>query len=394
MIQNFHTSRFCRDEQGNVAIMFGLSLFALVGAIGGAVDVSRSIVTRAALQEVADYAALNLAATKANDQRDGTSLSASALTDAQADALAAAQKRATELGASNVTLTAQWLNGSDLKVTATSVYNTVFLSAVPGSPSSYAISVVAIAQAFDNSQKAGEITRKSLDYAAGDYNRVYMYCYNKDKKNDASANYGRSNMTPVSDNGGTSYPDISNFKCTDGTVSFRLYNVRMARTDPSKWESGNPSDPGSTKCGTSATQSKPCYNWYTDTSVDGNTNTDTYNTSPYQLETFLCDDKDCNTLTSEDNVPGGTPINAPGAKPPSKTEQHNRIPHKAAGCKQNKFMYFGWEDRPPMNTGGNGSGAPLAAGVKDPGGDRDYDDIRVIIRCPDPLGTREVKLIR
>lgn len=394
MRQIFSRRLLAQDERGNVAIMFALSMFVLVGAVGGAVDVSRTLVTRATLQEVADYTALSLATTKANDQRDTTSFSDGALSDTQAEALADAQKRAAELGAGNVTLTAVWLNGSDLRVTATSVYSTVFLNAVPGAPAQYDISAVSIAQAFDNSQKAGQITKKDVSFEAGDYNRVYMYCYDKDKKSDESANFGRSQMTPVSDNGGTTYPDIANFKCSKGTVSFRLYNVRGARTQPSKWETGNPDNLSSTaeKCGKKATDSKPCYNWYTDTTVDSTTNTDTYNTSPYQLETILCDDPECKTPTTDAN-PDGTRINASGTYVPGNNNV-NRIPQKALGCVPGKYMYYGWEDRPPLNTNGDGTGAPLAAGARDGGGDRDYDDIRVIIKCPEPSGIRKVRLIK
>lgn len=45
----------------------------------------------------------------------------------------------------------------------------------------------------------------------------------------------------------------------------------------------------------------------------------------------------------------------------------NRTPQRATtACAPGKFMYYGWEDRPPE---GGGS-------------DRDYNDIRIIIECP------------
>jgi hypothetical protein len=282
----------------------------------------------------------------------------------------------------------------DERIIATSSYDTVFLKAIPGAPAQYNITVAAVAQAFDSTQKAGEITKKDVSFEAGDYNRVYMYCYDKEKKDDKKADYGRSQMVPVSDNGGTKYPDISGFKCSKGTISFRLYNVRNARTQPDKWEKGEPDDLKETneKCGTKATDSKSCYNWYTDTTIDPLSNTDTYNTSPYQLETVLCDDPDCKTPTKDSN-PDGLPINAAGTFIPGNNNM-NRIPQKALGCVSGKYMYFGWEDRPPLNKNGDGTGGPLAPGSVDGGGDRDYDDIRVIIKCPDPSGIRKVRLIK
>ena len=36
---------FSKNDNGNVALLFGLSVFTIIGAIGGAVDVGRSIGT-------------------------------------------------------------------------------------------------------------------------------------------------------------------------------------------------------------------------------------------------------------------------------------------------------------------------------------------------------------
>jgi len=62
-------------------------------------------------------------------------------------------------------------------------------------------------------------------------------------------------------------------------------------------------------------------------------------------------------------------------------EGKNREPQKAKqSCQPGKFMYYGWEDRPP------GLGWT----------DQDYNDIRIIIECPESVATGEfvVRLIK
>jgi hypothetical protein len=53
-------------------------------------------------------------------------------------------------------------------------------------------------------------------------------------------------------------------------------------------------------------------------------------------------------------------------------------------------MYYGWEDRPPGVAGPSGNWTHIAWT------DRDFDDIRVIMECPqyDDQGERFVRLIR
>ena len=118
--------RFSTDDQGNVVLMFGLSIFTIMGALGGAIDLGRAMTARAALQDTADYAALTIAASAANQAQFGTSFS---ISDVEAQAKTAATQRAGELGAGNVTLTATSVNPTDYRVVATSVYNTILLSA-------------------------------------------------------------------------------------------------------------------------------------------------------------------------------------------------------------------------------------------------------------------------
>lgn len=58
---------FAKNERGNVAIMFGLSTFVVVGAVGGAVDFGRAYSLKAKLQQSLDAAALAAASTYVND---------------------------------------------------------------------------------------------------------------------------------------------------------------------------------------------------------------------------------------------------------------------------------------------------------------------------------------
>ena len=406
--------RFSRSEDGNVVLTFGLTLFSLVAMLGGAVDLGRAISTFTAMQSTADYAALTLAVTAANDVRDTTTLAPGATTNLQSQALAVAQKQASQLGAGSVTVTAVWQNATDIKVTASAVYPTVLLSAVPGLPSSISVSASATARSNVQIERAAKPSKVDLSYEAADYNQVWVYCYDK---NWATTNYGngksartsdegtakatmsgnlsftkqmatnmntkgRADFTLIADNGGSLLTFSMPTCATNETISYALYNSRNNRTTPSNWSKNY------TSCGTSLSQTgKTCYQWYTDT-LRNDSGIESYATSPYQLETILCDDASCSTVTSGDANPSGASyyIN---------NRQANRIPNQAKGCQAGKYMYFGWEDRPPQNQGGNGAGLPYANGVSDPGGDRDYDDIRLIVNCPQFIpGSRSVSIIK
>lgn len=406
---------FTRDDRGQVAIMFGLGVFATFGIVGGAIDVGRAIAVKSAMQEVADYAALSVAAIKANDIQQSTNFTSGSTSEAQAEALTAAQARAASLGAKDVTFTMEWENSTDLKVLATARYTTVLMTAVPGLPDSFNITAEATARSNAQLERAASPSRVQLSDRAADYNQVWVYCYDKDfatkytnskkardsdegsSKTNQSGDLaftkdmasrmnknGRADFTLIADNGGSTI-SFSMPTCAEGeVVSYALFNSRNSRTSPANWKKNYSS------CGTSLSQTgKACYQWFTDTkrSTDG---TESYSTSPYQLETVLCDDPQCDTVTSGD-------VNGPNAATlvQSQTELKNRIPIKAKGCDAGKYMYLGWEDRPPQNQGGQGKGDPYPVGQSDPGGDRDYDDIRVVVHCPQFVpGQRSVKLIK
>jgi hypothetical protein len=248
---------------------------------------------------------------------------------------------------------------------------------------------------------AGPPTKVDLSYEAADYNQVWAYCFNPQwqtkgtRTSDEGTKFqtfsgnlafvktvatnenrnGRSDFVLIADNGGSSIP-FSMPSCKEGEhVSYMLFNSRNNRTSPSNWRKN------SSTCGTSLAQTgKTCYTWYTDAKPDANGIERHSGTSPYQLETVLCTDAQCTQPLNSGTIPGNN--------------QKNRIPQVAQACEAGKFMYFGWEDRPPQNQGGQGAGSPYAAGAIDPGGDRDYDDIRLIMSCPHlEKDTLEVRLI-
>lgn len=80
------------------------------------------------------------------------------------------------------------------------------------------------------------------------------------------------------------------------------------------------------------------------------------------VETVRCDTLDqCNTSRAGNFIPKG----------------RNRNPVNAANaCTPDKFMYFGWEDRPQNMDGKKGDWLDPAWT------DKDFNDIVVVMRCP------------
>jgi hypothetical protein len=134
-----------------------------------------------------------------------------------------------------------------------------------------------------------------------------------------------------------------------------MRNVRNSRTDGSVWDRDN-----------------DYYEYFTDTEIDpatyrmtnryvgeyvgsNNVRSDVNLVNRPMLETILCD-------TQDECRPGTV-----GSK--IRPRETGRTPNTATGgCTRGKYMYFGYEDRP--------QGAP-------DWGDRDYDDIRIVISCPE-----------
>lgn len=369
---------FGSDETGAVAIIFALTAYVALLMVGIAIDYGRGLSLKTSLQATADSAAINGAIA-------GESGATLQLTGVAADT----GRRGGAFGVKSPVLVGEWINATDYEVAITASMPTTFLAAIPGMPTEITVAAYSIARGYRLKVVADPPTKSDISYEAGDYNQIWVYCYDPSWQrngtrasksgtafNTTSGNlkftknlalqenrYGRSDFTLISDNGGNTFP-FSMPQCKEGeSISYMLFNSRNNRTSPSNWGKNY------TSCGTALSQTgKTCYEWFTDTTYAAG-GVEKYGVSPYQVETVLCDDAQCSKLTAGGYIPANHSV--------------NRVPQSATQkCEPGKFMYFGWEDRPPQNTGGNGAGAPLAAGASDSGGDRDYDDIRLIVSCP------------
>ncbi len=357
-------------------MLFGLTLPPMLGAGGLALDYSRASNVRSYMQGEADAAALGGARAAAQTvlkklPNDKAALAAAAVSNAQA--LANERYGANKVSGLNVTGT--WLNGTDFEVVTSGKVKNTMSRMIPGVAAELEFKTRAVARVLIvNNLIAFKPAVASLDFEAGDYNRIYVYCFDKTRKNDADKGRRVETMTAISDNGGTTYTYEMPTCTAAETLSYRLYNVRMMRTTPSKWDAG----------------SAERFNHYTDTELDVNgvasydfkngdrNNYGTITNFALKPDDGLLETVLCNTLAE--------------CKPKSKggilPEGKNRTPVKETkACTEGKFMYYGWEDRPYYK-----DGAP--PGV-DGWTDRDYDDIRLIVECPriPPEPTAAIKLI-
>jgi hypothetical protein len=330
---------FWRNEGGGVAVAFALAAIPLVGVAGLAVDYMRAAEVRSALQVEADATALASAASK--DPSAGTAW----VTNLKS---AMSQKFNEGTAIDNVTVDGQWVSTSDFRVQASADVPLTFLRIVPGIEDHIDIEVESVARVTKPKLTYKPPKFTDLDPEASDYNRLSVYCFDVSKKNDPMTK-GRSQETIIADNAGTKYTYKLPSCAAGETMSYRLKNVRDARTKPKQWD--NPK----------ATQ----YNYYTDTVMSGGV--ETYDLGGYAiLETVLCDTSaKCVGKSKGGVIPEGS----------GRTPQHAE-----QSCQSGKFMYYGWEDRPP------GLGWT----------DQDYNDIRVVIECPVSESTGEflVRLIK
>ncbi len=197
---------------------------------------------------------------------------------------------------------------------------------------------------------------KKLDSDAWDFNELYAYCYQYDT-NSGSVASRRTQETLISNN---SRPNVDvttafggyinkpvdkawpNCAAKGQSLSFRLRNIREANQNNSK------------------IKTNPEYNYYTDTVITDGAEVRS-GTDKFQiLETKLCDSASKCDPQGLDSI----------VKPLWATNGDPDIETKA--CEPGKYMYFGWEDRPPRDANGNAIG----------GSDKDYNDITIQMRCP------------
>lgn len=200
---------------------------------------------------------------------------------------------------------------------------------------------------------------KNLDPAAWDYNRIYAYCYNYESTSGTPASR-RSKITLIADNVPTSGSGLSNFwteagkrgfgkvpatlvwpVCEKGeSLSIRLENIREVKevisnttTTKARWTTYD------------TNKATKYFNHYTDTIITDGVEAFPGLSEPL-VETVRCDSlAACNSTPKHTK---GKPLRSAG------------VP-----CLPGKYMYFGWEDRPPSS-----------------GSDEDYDDIRIVMKCP------------
>lgn len=353
---------FVRNEQGNIALIYGLGVLPLLGFAGAALDYSRATDLRSFLRAQADMAATALAVADMPN------------TDAVLADLRAAALSHFGTGPANpvrsVTATSSWA-GSNVTVRVEAAFASAILSAVPGMPKTMSISIESEVKRKAAQWQWNLPTVSNLSYEAGDYNRISVYCYDPSKKNEPGKGRRLETLTAISDNGGTDYSAAAMPTCNSGeTLSYQLRNVRNARTTPSKWNDSLAEH----------------YLYFTDTTIDQFTRVMTNTVTGGRefadgsitytdllraplLETILCDTRAACTS----KVDGGILPN---------NHETGRNPATAtAGCAEGKYMYYGWEDRPPTTSTAS---------------DRDYDDIRLVVSCPTlvKVADKEVRIVR
>lgn len=325
-----------------MAVVFGVGLIPILGAVGLAVDYARAINAKNLIQAESDSLALS-AVQLGNDGNYAHLV--------QHFRYATAQRWGDGYWLDNLDLDARWINAVDFQVDVRARVPTTILGALPGYSDAVDVVTVSTARIAEPKWIYKEPEIADLDPEAADYNRIYVYCFNEDEKDDPETK-GRTQMRAMADNAGTSYPAFTMPQCEAGeNLSYRLMNVRNSRTQPHHWDDKSPWIER--------------YEFFTDSVYEQGM--PKYDLGGFEiLETVLCNNlAECKPVSQGGIIPEGT----------------DRIPQRASKpCETGKYMYYGWEDRPP------GLGWT----------DRDYDDIRVIVECPamEKVGERSVRLVR
>ena len=328
--------RLAAREDGNFAVITALSIVPVIGLAGMGVEFSQAYSVRTSLQGEADAIAIAVAS-------ESPLATESRFFDTMSNAAKA------RIGQADVHFTGSWISETDYRVHAEAALPRHLTRLVPVGGETIEVSASTTARYLGVKLVYKPPELAMLDPEAGDYNRVYAYCFDNARAQ-TDREGARSQRTAIADNGGTVYEEPIP-QCSAGEVlSFELYNVRDARTNRARWDDGV----------------SERYTYHTDTVRDPE-GRETYDLGGWSiLETVLCPSLElCKNQTQGGVVPFGR----------DRTPVRNTEP-----CKPGSFMYYGWEDRPP----GRGHS------------DRDYDDIRVILECPVVVreGTEHVRLVR
>ena len=350
-------NHFISDQRGNVAVIFSLALLPLMGLTGAALDYSRTADLKEELRAASDQLAITVAA--ADNPFTAPLL------------LAAARENLREsLGdrVQDVSVTGSWIDSANYEVRIEASLRTALLAAVPAMPNPMRASVRSVSNRIPPTWRVLPPDMSMLDPEAGDYNRIYMYCFDPSRVHEEDK--GRRDFVAIADNSSTTVFDADLPECGAGEfVSYKLRNVRGARQYPNRWD-----DP-----------SREVYEYYTDTIVDPNTRVLEHNIHGYRvhngsrwdaidmegvglIETTLCRDmSECKERRHGGVIPNPT---------------RNRTPEQATeACEEGQFMYFGWEDRPVY---------PKGHPRQNDWTDADFDDIRLIVSCPEIITTNRI----
>jgi Flp pilus assembly protein TadG len=395
--------RLGKDEGGNIALLFGLTLVPMMGATGAAIDYAKASNMRTALQAEADAAALDIVkaaveihtapANVGKTPAERQTMIDSAIPAVLASRSAIAATRAS-LNDANFSFTGGWADNlkTEYRVVASSNVKKYFRHPLANEFTSVASSATARME-YTGIVTTTTPTIGNPGYEAGDYNRIYAYCYNKNEPNVANR---RTKMTAVSSNGthngvpemstNTVFQNVSMPVCDADkgeTLSWRLYNVRGQRTTMSKWPIDHPSySPPSNYTAAADATGVQIFNHYSDTILDPITGVESYQfrgdahgypNSINMMETFVCESQQACT-------PGGAGSVIPSQTAAPYNMPKNRNPNlSGTKCEAGKFMYIGWEDRPFLQINNNGD---YSTANSHQWTDSDYDDIRLVISCP------------
>lgn len=340
---------FLRCDRGNVIVTFAIMLPVLFGAGGAAIDYGNVIRIRNVEASIADATALLGA------NADTPEAALESLRLAKAQLVARLGKRE-----SDYTVSAQWKDGSNYRVTVSTVADTALVYLLPGMPKQITVTAATTVNRVAPVYQTLPPTLSQLSPDAADYNRIYFYCYSSKESRQDDADKGRRGLTPIADNG--TPPGVYNLSamptCTgDEAPSYMLRNVRDARSNPSRWN-----ETGSNT-----------YNYYTDTTIDTGSRVQTMHMSGVNMGTGAVQNLTTNPILETITCASVAQCKprAQGGILPDQT--NNRPPAVATGsCLEGGFMYYGWEDRP--------------------GGDRDFDDIRLVVSCPVQILVSDKKL--
>jgi hypothetical protein len=326
---------FLADRKGNIAVAAAMATLPIMGAAVVAIDYTRADNVRAFMQAQSDMAALS-----------GAQLGPTGNPKAYLEHVKFYTEQRYGVGSwvDAMKVKGKWLNDFDYRVAVTGRVPVSVLSAVPGFTNDMSVSVVSIARLAEPRYIYKPPTLTELDNEAGDYNRIYVYCYNEKNKN--KPDKGRTQITAISDNGGTKYKYEMPRCGADETLSYKLLNVRLVRNRPSKWD-----DPHQTR-----------FEYFSDTVVNQGKDKHSPDVTKV-LETVLCSNlNECKPKSKGGIIPEGKNRNPVSAK---------------ATCSPGKYMYYGWEDRMPGLPGPADDWTDIAWT------DRDYDDIRIVMSCPE-----------